>query len=99
MPDLRSPRAWLAIVWSLFQLYTAKQGMFDLMIQLPVHVAFATALGFLTPESSAPRTARRRRLDGLGALTYLGVEDVSDRRIHRHGSDVRRDARVADNDR
>ena len=71
MPDLRSPRAWLAMVWSLFQLYTAKQGMFDLMIQLPVHVAFATALGFLTPESSAPRTARRRRLDGLGALAAL----------------------------
>ncbi|MEK7388019.1 MAG: hypothetical protein AABZ83_16390, partial [candidate division NC10 bacterium] len=71
MPDLRSPRAWLAIVWSLFQLYTAKQGMFDLMIQLPVHVAFATALGFLTPASSAPRTARRRWIDGLGALAAL----------------------------
>ncbi len=71
MPDLRSPRAWLAIVWSLFQLYTAKQGMFDLMIQLPVHVAFATALGFLTPASAAPLTAWRRRLDGLGALAAL----------------------------
>ena len=71
MPDLRSPRAWLAMVWSLFQLYTAKQGMFDLMIQLPVHVAFATALGFLTPASSAPRTARRRWIDGLGALAAL----------------------------
>ena len=29
-------------------------------------------------------------LDGLGALTYLGVEDVSRRGIHRHGSDVTR---------
>ncbi len=71
MPDLRAPRAWLAIVWSLFQLYTAKQGMFDLMIQLPVHVAFATALGFLTPASSAPRSRAGRRLDGLGALAAL----------------------------
>jgi len=71
VPDLRSPRAWLAIVWSLFQLYTAKQGMFDLMIQLPVHVAFATALGFLTPASAAPLPARRRALDGLGALAAL----------------------------
>ena len=68
---LRSPRAWLAIVWSLFQLYTAAQGMFDLMIQLPVHVAFATALGFLTPATAAPRPTWRRGLDGLGALLAL----------------------------
>ena len=73
MPDLRAPRVWLAIVWSLFQLYTAKQGMFDLMIQLPVHVAFATALGFLTPASPAPRAAWRRRLDGLAALAALAA--------------------------
>ena len=73
MPDLRAPRVWLAIVWSLFQLYTAKQGMFDLMIQLPVHVAFATALGFLTPASPAPRAAWRRWLDGLAALAALAA--------------------------
>jgi len=29
-------------------------------------------------------------LDGLAALTYLGTEEVSDRAIHRHGSDVAR---------
>jgi hypothetical protein len=29
-------------------------------------------------------------LDGLEDLTYLGVEDVSGRQIHRHGSDVAR---------
>jgi CubicO group peptidase (beta-lactamase class C family) len=29
-------------------------------------------------------------LDGLEALTYLGLEDVSGRGIHRHGSDVAR---------
>jgi CubicO group peptidase (beta-lactamase class C family) len=29
-------------------------------------------------------------LDGLGALTYLGVEDVAGRTIRRHGSDVAR---------
>jgi CubicO group peptidase (beta-lactamase class C family) len=29
-------------------------------------------------------------LEGLGALTWLGDEDVSDRRIYRHGADVTR---------
>lgn len=79
MPDLRSPRVWLAIAWSLFQLYTAQAGLFDLLVQLPVHVAFAVALGFLTPptpESSAQaerlRARRPRRLlDALGALLAL----------------------------
>src|SRR5262245_20882594 len=61
---LFSPRAGLGIVWSLFQLYTAQAGLFDLMIQLPVHVAFAVALGFLTtptPESSAQAEKLRGR--------------------------------------
>jgi TRAP transporter 4TM/12TM fusion protein len=83
VPDLRSPRVWLGIVWSLFQLYTAYAGMYDLLIQLPVHVAFAVALGFLTdpvPDSptAAARLARRggrvwrRGLDvGLAALALL----------------------------
>ena len=80
MPDLRSPRVWLAVTWSLFQVYTAYAGMYDLLIQLPVHVAFAVALAFLTepmPESrdAAERLARRRprralRL-GLAALALL----------------------------
>ena len=76
MFDLRSPRVWLGIAWSLFQLYTAYAGMFDLLIQLPVHVAFAVALGFLTepPAESAGQAdkARRRRprpwLNGVLAL-------------------------------
>ena len=79
MPDLRSPRVWLAIAWSAFQLYTAYAGLYDLLIQLPVHVAFAIALGFLTeptpdsPEAAARLAARppRRRLDGALALLAL----------------------------
>ena len=76
MADLRAPRVWLAIVWSLFQLYTAAAGLFDLLVQLPVHVAFAVALAFLTdpaPDSPAAAAAlatrrRRRWLDGTLAL-------------------------------
>jgi TRAP transporter 4TM/12TM fusion protein len=80
MPDVRSPRVWLAVVWSVFQLYTAYAGMWDLLIQLPVHVAFAVALGFLTqptpdsPEAAAKLARRRPRrwLDvGLAALALL----------------------------
>ena len=76
MADLRAPRVWLAIAWSLFQLYTAAAGLFDLLVQLPVHVAFAVALAFLTdptPDSPAAAAAlatrrRRRWLDGTLAL-------------------------------
>jgi TRAP transporter 4TM/12TM fusion protein len=79
MPDLRSPRVGLAITWSLFQLYTAYAGLYDLLVQLPVHVAFAVALGFLTqptpdsPEAAARLAARRPRrwLDGALALLAL----------------------------
>jgi TRAP transporter 4TM/12TM fusion protein len=79
MPDLRSPRVWLAIAWSVFQLYTAYAGMWDLLIQLPVHVAFAVALGFLTdPMPDSPEAAakaafrhRRRRIDGALAVLAL----------------------------
>src|SRR5437773_1600937 len=80
MPDARSPRVWLAVAWSVFQLYTAYAGMYDLLIQLPVHVAFAVALGFLTapiadsPEATARLARRRPRrwLDGaLAALALL----------------------------
>ena len=80
MPDVRSPRVWLAIVWSVFQLYTAYAGMWDLLIQLPVHVAFAIALGFLTdptpdsPEAAAKLARRRPRRwpdVGLAALALL----------------------------
>ena len=80
MPDARSPRVWLAVAWSVFNLYTAYAGMYDLLIQLPVHVAFAVALGFLTapiadsPEAAARLARRRPRrwLDGaLAALALL----------------------------
>jgi TRAP-type uncharacterized transport system fused permease subunit len=57
-------RVALGIAWSLFQLYTAYAGLFDLLIQLPVHVAFAVALGFLStpiPESAAQPRARAGR--------------------------------------
>lgn len=80
MPDVHSPRVWLAIVWSVFQVYTAYAGMWDLLVQLPLHVAFAVALGFLTaptPDSpeAAARLARRRSrrwVDlGLAGLALL----------------------------
>ena len=62
---LRSPRACLAAAWSLFQLYTAQAGLYDLLIQLPVHVAFAVALGFLTPPTpDSPEAAERLRVVG-----------------------------------
>ena len=78
MPSLPSPRVALGIAWSLFQLYTAHAGLFDLMIQLPVHVAFAVALGFLTtpiPESAAQaeKLNRRRSHRGLDAACALGA--------------------------
>ncbi len=79
MPDPRSPRVWLAIAWSLFQLYTAYAGMWDLLIQLPVHVAFAVALGFLTdpmpdsPEAAARLAARPQRRWPGAALATLTV--------------------------
>ena len=63
-PIARSAR-WLAGAWSLFQLYTAALGTFDLLIQLPMHVASAVALGFLVPPipdsaAVAAELARRR---------------------------------------
>jgi TRAP transporter 4TM/12TM fusion protein len=53
--------------------------MWDLLIQLPVHVAFAVALGFLTdPMPDSPEAAakaafrhRRRRIDGALAVLAL----------------------------
>jgi TRAP transporter 4TM/12TM fusion protein len=77
--DLRAPRVWVGIAWSVFQLYTAYAGLYDLLIQLPVHVAFAIALGFLTqptpdsPEAAARLAARppRRWLDGTLAVLAL----------------------------
>jgi TRAP transporter 4TM/12TM fusion protein len=77
VPDVRSPRVWLAVVWSVFQLYTAYAGMWDLLIQLPVHVAFAVALGFLTeptPDSpeAAGKLARRRPRRWLN-VTLAGI--------------------------
>jgi TRAP transporter 4TM/12TM fusion protein len=76
---VRSPRVWLGIAWSIFQLYTAYAGLFDLLVQLPVHVAFAIALGFLTPptpdspEAAARLAARppRRWLDVTLAVLAL----------------------------
>ncbi|MGH7326597.1 MAG: TRAP transporter permease, partial [Candidatus Rokuibacteriota bacterium] len=66
-----NPRIWLAVLWSLFQLYTASRGMFDLLIQLPLHAAFAVALGFLTPPPGARPGRWRRALDEGGAMLAL----------------------------
>jgi TRAP transporter 4TM/12TM fusion protein len=76
---LKAARVGLGAVWSLFQLYTAQAGLYDLLIQLPVHVAFAVALAFLTDpiaESAAQaevlkRRRRRRWPDALCALLAL----------------------------
>jgi TRAP transporter 4TM/12TM fusion protein len=54
MRDLAGARLGLGVAWSLFQLYTAWAGAFDLLIQLPVHAALAVALGFLTPAGARP---------------------------------------------
>ena len=72
-------RVGLAAAWTIFQLYTAQAGLYDLLIQLPVHVGFAVALAFLTgpiPESAAGAAARsgrtrRRWPDALAALLAL----------------------------
>jgi TRAP transporter 4TM/12TM fusion protein len=70
--DVRSPRVWICVAWSLFQLYTAYAGMYDLLIQLPMHVAFAVAVGFVTPaDPKAPRSRARRTGDWAGALLAL----------------------------
>ena len=65
---MKAARVGLAAVWSLFQLYTAQAGLYDLLIQLPVHVAFAVGLGFLTPPTPS---ARVRWPDALGAALAL----------------------------
>jgi TRAP-type uncharacterized transport system fused permease subunit len=68
---LRSPRVLLACAWTLFQLYTAWAGMLDLLVQLPLHVAFAVALGLLTPGAGPAPGPGRRALDRLGAVLAL----------------------------
>jgi TRAP transporter 4TM/12TM fusion protein len=68
MRDLSGARLGLGAAWSLFQLYTAWAGAFDLLIQLPVHAACAVALGFLTPADA--RAARW--WDAVGAVLALG---------------------------
>jgi len=64
-------RLGVAVLWSLFQLYTAWAGTYDLLIQLPVHVAFAVALGFLTPAGDAPIGGVRRAVDVPAAAVAL----------------------------
>ena len=64
-------RLGVAVLWSLFQLYTAWAGTYDLLIQLPVHVAFAVALGFLTPAGDAPIGGVRRAVDVPAAALAL----------------------------
>ena len=68
MRSLGGARVGVGAAWSIFQLYTAATGMLDLLIQLPVHVAFAVALAFLTPAGARPL----RWWDGAGALLALG---------------------------
>jgi len=103
MPDLKSPRVLLAIAWSVFQLYTAYAGLYDLLIQLPVHVAFATALGFLTePTPDSPEAAEalrrrrpRRRLDGAHLLPLVRVGIVFVDGVQREGKANKPKARAA----
>src|SRR2546428_6502186 len=69
---MTSARLGVGVAWSLFQLYTAWAGTYDLLIQLPVHVAFAVALGFLTPAGDAPTGRLSRGVDALAAALALG---------------------------
>lgn len=54
LTELLRARLWLGAAWSIFQLYTAATGLLDLLIQLPVHVAFAVALAFVTSTGERP---------------------------------------------
>ncbi len=66
---LRQPRGWVAVAWSLFQMYTAAFGQFDLYVQLPAHVTFALTLCFL--QEGRGRSAARRWLEGAAAVLAL----------------------------
>src|SRR5438445_485252 len=68
---MTSARLGVGVAWSLFQLYTAWAGTYDLLIQLPVHVAFAVALGFLTPAGEMPVAGVRRAVDVPAAALAL----------------------------
>lgn len=65
MREFLTPRALVAVAWSAFQIYTVAAGMFDLLIQLPLHVAFAVTLAFLTPRKGGIRAPW---VDGGAAL-------------------------------
>lgn len=65
MREFLTPRALVAVAWSAFQIYTVAAGMFDLLIQLPLHVAFAVTLAFLTPRKESIRAPW---VDGGAAL-------------------------------
>jgi TRAP transporter 4TM/12TM fusion protein len=69
LTELLRARLWLGAAWSIFQLYTAATGLLDLMIQLPIHVAFAVGLAFLSPAGRGPL----RWWDGACALLALGA--------------------------
>jgi len=69
-PITRTAR-WLAVAWSLFQLYTAARGTFDLLVQLPVHVASAVALGFLVPPTPDSAAAAARLAQRPTSLRWL----------------------------
>jgi TRAP transporter 4TM/12TM fusion protein len=68
---LRHPRAWVAVAWSLFQMYTATFGQFDVFIQLPVHVAFALTLCFMHAKEGA--SAARRWGDRAAAALAVAT--------------------------
>ncbi|MBI4591192.1 MAG: TRAP transporter fused permease subunit [Candidatus Rokubacteria bacterium] len=69
MSEFLSARRLVAIAWSLFQVYTVAAGMFDLLIQLPLHVAFALTLAFLTPRAAGERVGWGSR--GAALLSAL----------------------------
>lgn len=64
------PRALVAIAWSVFQIYTVAAGMFDLLIQLPIHVVFAMTLAFLTPRREGAKVGWG---NGVAALLSAGT--------------------------
>lgn len=67
----------VAILWSVFQLYTAGMGFFHVMVQRPIHLGFALFVTFLTYPLITRKTANGRpapgRIDLILALVAVAA--------------------------
>ncbi|MBI5967115.1 MAG: TRAP transporter fused permease subunit [Deltaproteobacteria bacterium] len=74
----------VAILWSIFQLYTAGVGFFHVMVQRPIHLGFALVVSFLTYPLLTRRTSEGKPVGGsmdiifglaaIAATTYMLVD-------------------------